>query len=134
MVKSKQTCKKSTGGTARCITLPSAPSTAVVAVPDELRELSEHNDVSHYLQFCLICRDGSVGQDRLFLCSTCLRVMCSHCMDIPSASACAVEGDDVTFVCISCHIGPEWHGRTPYLPYFVSFFIYFMLTNIHLIL
>ncbi|KAG0692865.1 hypothetical protein DFH29DRAFT_881983 [Suillus ampliporus] len=100
MVKSKQTCKKSTGGTARRITLPVAASTAAVPVPDELnvREPSEHNE------FCLICRDSSVGEDRLFLCSTC--------------PAHEVEGDDVTFVCISCHVGPERHGRTPYLPYF----------------
>ncbi|KAG0703424.1 hypothetical protein DFH29DRAFT_998563 [Suillus ampliporus] len=114
MVKSKQTCKKSTGGTACRITLPVAASTAAVPVPDELnvREPSEHNE------FCLICRDSSVGEDRLFLCSTCPQVMCSHCMDIPLASAHEVEGDDITFVCISCHVGPEWHGRTPYLPYF----------------
>ncbi|KAG1852691.1 hypothetical protein F4604DRAFT_1933565 [Suillus subluteus] len=114
MVKSKQTCKKSTGGTALRITLPLAASTQVVPVPDELnvREPPEHNE------FCLICRDGSIGEDRLFLCSTCPWVMCSHCMDIPPASVRVVEADDITFVCISCHVGPQRHGRAPYLPYF----------------
>ncbi|KAG1784315.1 uncharacterized protein HD556DRAFT_1313632 [Suillus plorans] len=114
MVKSKQTCKKSTGGTAPKIALLLPASTGAVTVPGELnvREPSEHNE------FCLICRDGSVGEDCLFLCSTCLRVMCSNCMNIPPASACTVQADDVTFVCISCHVGMERHGHASQLPYF----------------
>ncbi|KAG1784400.1 uncharacterized protein HD556DRAFT_1315116 [Suillus plorans] len=114
MVKSKQTCKKSTGGTAPQIALLLPASTGAVTVPGELnvREPSEHNE------FCLICRDGSVGEDCLFLCSTCLRVMCSNCMNIPPASACTVQADDVTFVCISCHVGMERHGHASQLPYF----------------
>ncbi|KAG1790600.1 uncharacterized protein HD556DRAFT_1310397 [Suillus plorans] len=114
MVKSKQTCKKSTGGTAPRIALSLLASTGAVTAPGELnvREPSEHNE------FCLICRDGSVGEDCLFLCSTCPRVMCSNCMNIPPASAHAVQADDVTFVCISCHVGMERHGRASQSPYF----------------
>ncbi|KAG1791929.1 uncharacterized protein HD556DRAFT_1309724 [Suillus plorans] len=114
MVKSKQTCKKSTGGTAPRIALSLPASTGAVTAPGELnvREPPEHNE------FCLICRDGSVGEDCLFLCSTCPRVMCSNCMNIPPASAHAVQADDVTFVCISCHVGMERHGRASQSPYF----------------
>ncbi|KAG2737127.1 hypothetical protein P692DRAFT_20883918, partial [Suillus brevipes Sb2] len=115
MVKSKQTCKKSTGGTAPRIALP-IPSSKPVPAPREMEvdvcEQFQHNE------FCLICRDGSVEEDRLFLCNTCPRVMCSHCMAIPPAAADAIESKGVSFVCISCHIGRERHGRASYSPYF----------------
>ncbi|KAG1863661.1 hypothetical protein F4604DRAFT_1929061 [Suillus subluteus] len=113
MVKSKQTCKKSTGGTAPRVTLELPVTTAVPVVQEvEISKPFTHNE------FCLVCRDGCIDHDRLFLCSTCPRVMCSRCMEIPSTGADAIDTDDVTFVCISCHVGGERHGRNSYSPYF----------------
>ncbi|KAG1818957.1 hypothetical protein DFJ58DRAFT_850219, partial [Suillus subalutaceus] len=114
MVKSKQTCKKSTGGTAPRIVLPLPSTTQVVPVPKEI----EVCEPFHHNEFCLICRDGSVGDNHLFLCNTCPRVMCSRCMDIPPASAHTIAKDNVTFVCISCHVAGQYHGRASYSPYF----------------
>ncbi|KAG2117528.1 hypothetical protein BD769DRAFT_1390856 [Suillus cothurnatus] len=112
MVKSKQTCKKSTGGTAPRVTLKLPVPTAVPAAQEvAVCEPLQHNE------YCIVCRDGSVGEERLFLCSLCPRAMCSHCMVIPSAGARMIEADDVTFICISCHIGRERHGRVSYTPY-----------------
>ncbi|KAG1846292.1 hypothetical protein F4604DRAFT_1688436 [Suillus subluteus] len=62
--------------------------------------------------------DGSVGDDRLFFGNTCPCVMCSRCMDIPPAGAHVITKDNVTFVCISCHVAGQYHGCTSYLPYF----------------
>ncbi|KAG2069418.1 hypothetical protein BDR04DRAFT_1119043 [Suillus decipiens] len=76
MVKSKQTCKKSTGGTAPHVTLKLLVPTAVPAAQEvTICELLQHNE------YCIICQDGSVGEERLFLCSLCPRAMCLHSSD-----------------------------------------------------
>ncbi|KAG2062731.1 hypothetical protein BDR04DRAFT_1164718 [Suillus decipiens] len=116
MVKSKQTSKKSTGGIAPRVILKlpivgatSLPETEVINVCERFR----HND------FCIICRDGSVDNDFLYMCDQCPRSMCSHCMDILPAHAQAASQQGVTFVCICCHIAREKDVRgSSQSPYF----------------
>ncbi|KAG1732857.1 uncharacterized protein EDB91DRAFT_1251594 [Suillus paluster] len=114
MVKTLQTCKKSTGGTAPRIMLKLPRSTLEAPAMQEM----EVCDPFRHNEFCIVCRDGSVDEDRLFLCNACPRVMCSHCIDIPSGAAHQLEADDVTFLCVYCHVGKERHGRRGYSPYF----------------
>ncbi|KAG1808383.1 uncharacterized protein BJ212DRAFT_1485013 [Suillus subaureus] len=115
MVKTLQTCKKSTGSTAPRIVLK-LPSSTLEAPPSPA--LMEVCDPFRHNEFCIVCQDGSVKEDCLFLCNACPRVMCSHCIDIPSGTVHQLEADDITFLCIYCHVGKEQHGCGGYSPYF----------------
>ncbi|KAG2137106.1 uncharacterized protein EDB93DRAFT_1253722 [Suillus bovinus] len=90
--RTKQTCKKSTGGVAPRVTLnlPGAVSTIsrveVGTVRIEEEERRDHNN------FCLVCRDGAVDDYHL--------------------------SRHVTFVCISCHVLAQHHGHGSQNPYF----------------
>ncbi|KAG1721764.1 hypothetical protein EDD22DRAFT_854316 [Suillus occidentalis] len=114
MVKTKQTCKKSTGGTAPRVALKLLRSMPVASAAQEM----EVCDQFRHNEFCIVCRDGSVGKECLILCDTCPRVMCSYCISIPSAGAHMIQADNVTFKCIFCHVGAERYGRAGYSPYF----------------
>lgn len=141
--RTKQTCKKSTGGDAPRVTLnlPGAVSTIsrveVGTVRIEEEERTDHNNVRNqssfsltfqltatiyiYLQFCLVCRDGSVDEHHLYMCDSCPRTMCSHCLQITPRHQDVISEVGVKFVCISCHVLAQYHGRRHKSPYFVSF-------------
>ncbi|KAG1747837.1 uncharacterized protein EDB91DRAFT_1079543 [Suillus paluster] len=62
---------------------------------------------SGHNEWCIVCRDGSSDHEFLYLCDLCPCTMCSRCIDIPIAHANAVNCDDVTFTCISCHLAAQ---------------------------
>ncbi|KAG2125352.1 uncharacterized protein EDB93DRAFT_1110245 [Suillus bovinus] len=116
--RTKQTCKKSTGGVAPRVTLnlPGAVSTIsrveVGTVRIEEEERRDHNN------FCLVCRDGAVDDYHLFMCDLCPRTMCSNCLQITPRHQDVISGVGVTFVCISCHVLVQHHGCGSQNPYF----------------
>ncbi|KAG1861659.1 hypothetical protein F4604DRAFT_1929726 [Suillus subluteus] len=136
MTRTKQTCKKSTGGSAKRITVDYAPlldfdtSTGVdlnseltimmeetvsdeetggdeVEETDGMDQMVACEAQSGHNEWCIVCRDGSAGSEFLYLCDLCPRTMCSRCVNIPVAHADAVNCDDVKFTCISCHLAAQ---------------------------
>ncbi|KAG2158644.1 uncharacterized protein EDB93DRAFT_1100297 [Suillus bovinus] len=110
--------EKSTGGDAPRVTLnlPGAISTVsrveVGTVRIEEEERMDHNN------FCLVCHDGSVDEHYLYMCDSCPRTMCSHCLQITPHHQDIISEVGVKFVCISCHVLVQYHGRRHKSPYF----------------
>ncbi|KAG1892029.1 hypothetical protein F4604DRAFT_1912760 [Suillus subluteus] len=146
MTRTKQTCKKSTGGSAKRITVDFAPLLEFAASTgldldfdsamqetcsdeetggdevDEIDGMVACEVQSGHNEWCIICRDGSSGHEFLYLCDLCPRTMCSRCINVPAAQVDAVNCDDVTFTCISCHLAAQGLGaaetRTAYFGFY----------------
>ncbi|OJA13105.1 hypothetical protein AZE42_13565, partial [Rhizopogon vesiculosus] len=129
MTRTKQTAKKSNGGSAPRVSLQvdtaSAPaeenstSDGRINRGDDKMEIDEMDD---HNGFCIICRDGaeSCEDNTLYLCDFCPRVTCRLCMEIPPGLDDAILEDNVTFICICCHISRQQHGkdRSPYYGFY----------------
>ncbi|KAG2335982.1 hypothetical protein BDR05DRAFT_1006279 [Suillus weaverae] len=114
MPPTKMTARKSNGGTAPRVKL-GFPVEDSSLVPDEVMDACDgfqHND------FCIVCRDGSTEPNSLICCSTCPRVTCLKCMDIPRRFQQAILGQDVTFNCIVCHMVEQQQVEQRHEPYF----------------
>ncbi|KAG2109811.1 hypothetical protein DEU56DRAFT_920273 [Suillus clintonianus] len=111
MVRSKQTCKKTTGGPAKRGALPHfksvqghAGTTTIKTVFSKPtpRLLSSAKvvlkPVSHNI-YCFFCRDGG----SLYDCSKCPRAVCHKCIIIPKEFWARVQEEDVHFICPGCH-------------------------------
>ncbi|KAG1803233.1 uncharacterized protein BJ212DRAFT_1304634 [Suillus subaureus] len=80
----------------------------------DLEKRSGHNE------YCILCRDGadSYGDNTLFMCTLCPRVVCRLCLQLPPDIETKVLQEDVSFcsnkyntvvhdACICCHIKME---------------------------
>ncbi|KAG2109051.1 uncharacterized protein F5147DRAFT_773393 [Suillus discolor] len=85
--------------------LPSGP--AAPELPAEIHSL-----------WCMICRDGAEGDVVLYKCDACPRVMCSHCIEVPTGYVDIVQGVDVLFLCLSCHSLRSLRKPAPYFGFY----------------
>ncbi|KAG2102555.1 uncharacterized protein F5147DRAFT_776303 [Suillus discolor] len=85
--------------------LPSGP--AAPELPAEIHSL-----------WCMICRDGAEGDVVLYKCDACPRVMCSHCIEVPTSYVNIVQGVDVLFLCLSCHSLRSLRKPAPYFGFY----------------
>ncbi|KAG1742098.1 hypothetical protein EDB19DRAFT_1827760 [Suillus lakei] len=79
-------------------------------------EPMEVSETVHHNGFCILCRDGSASfqENPLFMCNHCPRVMCRLCMELPLDTEDVILGEDVSFMCICCHMKVAEEGA----PYF----------------
>ncbi|KAG2084906.1 hypothetical protein BD769DRAFT_1681914 [Suillus cothurnatus] len=108
------TAKKSNGGTAPRIKLR-LPVDKSRSMPTERMEVC---DAFQHNEYCIVCRDGSVEADTLFCCNQCPRVTCLNCMAIPRDLLSMIMDDDVTFVCLCCHLAEQRKDGVQNGPYF----------------
>ncbi|KAG1864357.1 hypothetical protein F4604DRAFT_1928800 [Suillus subluteus] len=82
--------------------------------------------------WCMICHDGAEGDVVLYKCDACLRIMCSHCIEVPAGHLDIVQRVDVFFFVCPVILSapsetqlptfanlPEQGGR-PVLPHFLQ--------------
>ncbi|KAG1850128.1 hypothetical protein F4604DRAFT_1687211 [Suillus subluteus] len=96
MARTKNTAKKTTGGSAAHVNLDlDSAGNALVVMELGLAvcEGFKHNE------FCIICRDGSVEDNYLLLCDKCPRIVCTDCVKVPPAFTQAILSPHVTFRC-----------------------------------
>ncbi|KAG0691582.1 hypothetical protein DFH29DRAFT_884141 [Suillus ampliporus] len=127
MARTKMTAKKSNGGSAPRVhlkTLKTLKTTKTTKTRTsrisggelEGGEPMEVSETVHHNGFCILCRDGSVSfqENPLFMCNHCPRVMCRLCMELPLDTEDAILGEDISFMCICCHMKVAEEGA----PYF----------------
>ncbi|KIJ60707.1 hypothetical protein HYDPIDRAFT_32124 [Hydnomerulius pinastri MD-312] len=125
MTKTKQTAKKSTGGTATRV-----PITSVIDDNDICDTTLGSEDTPSNTICSPTPRPSKVkshdGGD-LYVCDTCPRVMCIRCLEIPAQYQDTLAADDVLFQCINCHFMADrrasavspyfgWEAHAPILP------------------
>ncbi|KAG2098235.1 uncharacterized protein F5147DRAFT_777730 [Suillus discolor] len=125
MAQTKQTCKKTTGGSAKCGVLLKFKKLmghggiqvlktvqSKGALP--LGEKAVLKPLYHNI-FCLFCWDGG----SLYECSICPHVVCTKCVVVPVEFQERINDPDVHFMCPGCH---EMRGKGsrggPMMPYF----------------
>ncbi|KAG1825173.1 hypothetical protein EV424DRAFT_1345847 [Suillus variegatus] len=98
------TKKRAAGGVARRLT---GPLGLPVASPPPVSPEGEAGVVQPdtHSSWCLICRDGAEGDIVLYECSACPRVMCSRCLDVPSASHDLVTQPEFFFGALAVMLG-----------------------------
>ncbi|KAG1731150.1 hypothetical protein EDB19DRAFT_1831807 [Suillus lakei] len=126
MAHTKMTAKKSDGGSAPHIPLKTLKTLKFTKThPSHISggeleggEPMEVSEMVHHNGFCILCRDGSASfqENPLFMCNHCPRVICRLCMELPLDTEDAILGEDVSFMCICCHMKVAEEGA----PYFAS--------------
>ncbi|KAG1732285.1 hypothetical protein EDB19DRAFT_2005506 [Suillus lakei] len=124
MVRTKMTAKKSNGGSAPRVPLKTLKTlkftktrpSCISGGELEGGEPMEVSEMVHHNGFCILCRDGSASfqENPLFMCNHCPRVMCRLCMELPLDTEDTILGEDVSFMCICCHMKVAEEGA----PYF----------------
>ncbi|KAG1866802.1 hypothetical protein F4604DRAFT_1927770 [Suillus subluteus] len=120
MTRTKQTAKKSNGGSAPRVNLK-LTSTNSKHVSGDVEQGMEICKPVHHNGFCILCQDGSASfaENTLFMCDHCPRVMCRLCMELPPGTEDTILSEDVTFRCICCHIAMAKHGA-PYYGFYYA--------------